>query len=68
MTESVVMVKRKVVVIGIDGADWRLLDPWIKNGDLPTLAKLVSEGATGRLRSTIRPESGPAFDIWGFPS
>ena len=49
------------MVIGLDGADWRLLKPWIRNGDLPTLARLVSEGTCGKLRSTVRPESSVAW-------
>ena len=55
------MNNRKVVVIGLDGADWRLLRPWIHNHELPTLARLVSEGTSGPLRSTIRPESSVAW-------
>jgi predicted AlkP superfamily phosphohydrolase/phosphomutase len=51
----------KVIVIGLDGADWRLLEPWIQDKKLPTIAKLVSEGVTGKLRSTIRPESSVAW-------
>jgi len=51
----------KVVVIGLDGADWRLLDPWIESGQLPTLGKLISEGTRGKLRSTTRPESSVAW-------
>jgi predicted AlkP superfamily phosphohydrolase/phosphomutase len=51
----------KVVVIGLDGADWRLLEPWIESGNLPTLARLVSEGTRGKLRSTTRPESSVAW-------
>ncbi|MFL7838122.1 MAG: alkaline phosphatase family protein [Candidatus Promineifilaceae bacterium] len=51
----------KVIVIGLDGADWRLLKPWIEQGYLPTLARLVAEGASGPLRSTIRPESSVAW-------
>jgi predicted AlkP superfamily phosphohydrolase/phosphomutase len=54
-------VAQKVIVIGLDGADWRLLTPWIKEGHLPTLAKLVSEGAWGFLRTSIRPESSVAW-------
>ena len=54
----------KVFVIGLDGADWRLLTPWIQNGQLVTLARLVSEGATGKLRSTIRPESSVAWSTF----
>ena len=51
----------KVIIIGLDGADWRLLRPWIAQGYLPTLARLVEEGASGSLRSTIRPESSVAW-------
>jgi predicted AlkP superfamily phosphohydrolase/phosphomutase len=55
------MTKRKVAIIGLDGADWRLLKPWIGKGNLPTLAKLISEGTRGNLGSTIRPESSVAW-------
>lgn len=51
----------KTIVIGLDGADWRLLKPWFEAGKLPTLAKLVKEGTSGALRSTIRPESSIAW-------
>lgn len=51
----------KAIVIGLDGADWRLLEPWLQAGHLPTLARLVAEGAHGTLRSTIRPESSVAW-------
>jgi predicted AlkP superfamily phosphohydrolase/phosphomutase len=51
----------RVIVIGLDGADWRLIKPWIQQGYLPTLARLIEEGASGPLRSTIRPESSVAW-------
>jgi tetratricopeptide (TPR) repeat protein len=41
----------QVWVIGLDGADWDILDPMIERGELPNLAKLREEGAYGRLRS-----------------
>lgn len=41
----------EVWVIGLDGADWDLLDPMIAAGELPQLAALRSGGAWGRLRS-----------------
>lgn len=53
--------RKKVVIIGLDGADWRLLRPWMADGRLPTLARLQAEGTTGPLRSTIRPESSVAW-------
>jgi len=50
-----------VLVVGLDGADWRLLQPWLDQGKLPTIAGLAAAGAVGRLRSTIRPESSVAW-------
>jgi len=38
-------------IIGLDGADWDILDPMIEAGELPHLAALRAEGAYGRLRS-----------------
>ena len=51
----------KVVLIGLDGADWRLLKPWIDQGELPVLRRLINEGVWGALQSTIRPESSVAW-------
>ena len=51
----------RVVVIGLDGATWDLLDPWIENGDLPNLAQLVEGGAAGTLESVFPPMSPPAW-------
>jgi predicted AlkP superfamily phosphohydrolase/phosphomutase len=71
------------VVIGLDGATWDLLDPWIESGDLPNLAQLVESGAAGTLESVFPPMSPPAwtsavtgknpgehgiFDFWIRPS
>ena len=50
-----------LLIIGLDGADWRILDPWLRDGSLPTLAALKSEGRWGNLTSTIRPESSIAW-------
>ena len=41
----------KVVLIGIDGGDWRVIHPLIDAGRMPHLARLVSEGASGNLAS-----------------
>lgn len=41
----------RVVVIGIDGASWDYVLPLIQAGELPSLARMRREGASGRLRS-----------------
>lgn len=51
----------KVVVIGLDGASFSLIMPWIKEGKLPILAKLIQQGAWGNLKSTIPYNSAPAW-------
>jgi len=51
----------RVVVIGLDGADWDILDPFLEGGYLPHLKALVEQGARGLLESTIPPNSPPAW-------
>jgi predicted AlkP superfamily phosphohydrolase/phosphomutase len=53
--------RQKVLVIGLDGATFRLIDPWIAAGDLPNLARIQLDGCRGKLRSTVRPESSVAW-------
>jgi len=48
----------RVLVIGLDGATWDLLDPWIEAGDLPNLAAFREESAWGDLMS-VRPYLSP---------
>lgn len=43
----------RVLVVGIDGASWRMLDPLFERGALPHLARLRAAGASGRLESLI---------------
>ena len=38
-------------IIGLDGADWDILEPYIARGDMPNLDRLRREGAWGVLRS-----------------
>jgi predicted AlkP superfamily phosphohydrolase/phosphomutase len=38
---------QKVYFIGLDGADWKIIDPLIKEGKLPTFKKLVESGCRG---------------------
>ena len=41
----------RVVTIGLDAADWRLLEPMMDRGDLPNLARLRARGARCVLRN-----------------
>jgi len=52
---------RKVVIFGLDGVTFDLLQPWLDEGRLPNLARLIAEGASARLRTTIPPVSASAW-------
>jgi predicted AlkP superfamily phosphohydrolase/phosphomutase len=51
----------RVMIIGLDGATFDLIEPWVEEGYLPNLARLMSQGAWGRLQSTIPAHSAPAW-------
>jgi len=51
----------RVILLGIDSADWQVIDPMIAEGRLEHFARLKSEGAWGELQS-IRPMLSPP--IW----
>lgn len=50
-----------VLVIGLDGATWRLLAPWARAGRLPALASLMARGTWGPLTSTVPALTLPAW-------
>ena len=45
---------RSTLVIGLDGADWSLLNPLMEDGAMPTLKAFVDSGVSATLES-IRP-------------
>lgn len=49
----------RVAMVGIDGGDWRILDPFIEAGVAPHLARMRKEGASAPLviDSAMSPES-----------
>jgi predicted AlkP superfamily phosphohydrolase/phosphomutase len=51
----------KILVIGLDAATMELVKPWADAGHLPMLARLMSEGASGRLISTPNMHSAAAW-------
>ena len=53
--------QKRVLVVGLDGATFDLLRPWMEGGSLPNLAAIVRDGASGELQSTIPPNSAPAW-------
>jgi len=53
--------KRKVLLLGLDGATFDVLGPWMAEGKLPNLQRLSAGGARGLLTTTIPPVSASAW-------
>jgi len=51
----------KVLIIGVDGATFELIKPWVAEGKLPAFSRLLEEGAHGFLRSTPNENSASAW-------
>ena len=51
----------KVIIIGLDAATWTLIRPWMAEGGMPNLAKLMNVGVSGTLQSVLPPITPPAW-------
>lgn len=54
----------KILVICLDGATLDLIIPWVQEEKLPTFKKLMKEGVSGKLKSTIPPKTCPAVNCF----
>ncbi len=52
---------RSVLCIGLDGATFDVLTPWMDDGTLPSLAAIRSSGVWGNLASTVPPLTASAW-------
>ena len=55
------MIKDRVFVLGLDGATFDIINPMIKQGQLPNIARIMQEGSYGFLKSCIPDLSSPAW-------
>lgn len=51
----------KALIIGLDGATFGTLQPWIEAGHLPTLKGMIQTGVSGKLTSVVPPVTAPAW-------
>ena len=54
----------KTIVIGLDGASFDLIDPWLRAGKLPNLQRLMDNGVKGRLKSCLPPTTSPNWKCY----
>ena len=58
------MGERRVLVVGLDGGTWNVLDPLMEKGLMPNLRALVSGGVKGLLESTMPPITPVAWSTF----
>jgi len=49
----------QLLILGVDSADWNLLDPMLEEGRLPNLARLRAQSASGRMESLVPLSKSP---------
>ena len=57
MTEPTIP-RRRVLLLGWDAADWKIITPLLDRGEMPFLAQLVREGVMGNI-ATLAPALSP---------
>jgi predicted AlkP superfamily phosphohydrolase/phosphomutase len=55
------MKEKKIIIIGLDGGTWTILNPLMEQGKAPFFSHLCKNGIHGILRSTTPPVTAPAW-------
>lgn len=56
--------KNKVIVLGLDGAGFELLDPWLKRGKLPNISTILSKGVYADMQACLPPVTCPNWKCY----
>lgn len=54
----------RTIVVGLDGAGFELLQPWLDAGDLPALERILDNGVHGDLQSVLPPVTSPNWKAY----
>lgn len=54
----------KTIVIGLDGAHFELLEPWIESGELPKIERALDSGVTADMKSVLPPVTSPNWKAY----
>jgi len=56
--------KPRVIVLGVNGAEWDILKPLLVRGEMPNLARVIQQGVSGKLRTVSAPNCPKVYSIF----
>jgi predicted AlkP superfamily phosphohydrolase/phosphomutase len=56
--------KPRVIVLGVNGAEWDILKPLLVRGEMPNLAGVIQHGVSGKLRTVSAPNCPKVYSIF----
>src|SRR6516225_4192294 len=56
--------KPRVVVFGINGAEWDIIKPLLLRGEMPNLARVIERGVSGKMRIISAPNCPKIYSIF----
>ncbi|QCC51779.1 alkaline phosphatase family protein [Halapricum salinum] len=54
----------RTAVVGLDGAHFELLEPWIEAGKLPNIERIIETGVSSDLKSVMPPVTSPNWKAY----
>jgi len=54
----------RVIVLGVDGAEWDILRPLLVRGEMPNLARVIERGVSGKMRTISAPNCPKIYSIF----
>ena len=54
----------KLIVIGLDGAHFELIEPWLENGDLPHIKRCIEDGVSSDMEVCLPPVTSPNWKCY----
>lgn len=56
--------KPRVIVLGVNGAEWDIIRPLLVRGEMPNLARVIERGVSGKLRTVSAPNCPKVYSVF----
>src|ERR1700674_313708 len=63
-TPKIAASKPRIIVLGVNGAEWDILKPLLVRGEMPNLARVIEHGVSGKLRTVSAPNCPKVYSIF----